>query len=149
MHTLFPLHFPSPQKGEATNLLNFFWKNYISYPILQIYISLRLQTWKTWRDGTASNLVDPQMRIGSGSHEIMRCIHIGLLCVQENVVERPTMNTIVLMLNSYSLSLPVPSQPGFFMHSIGSDMSLATQSNSGDFVQASRNEATITELYPR
>jgi hypothetical protein len=47
----------------------------------------------------------------------MRCIHIGLLCVQENVVDRPTMASVVLMFNSYSITLPIPSQPAFFMHS--------------------------------
>ena len=95
-------------------------------------------------------LVDPLMKgVNSGSHEIMRCIHIGLLCVQENVAERPTMNSIVLMLNSHSLSLPVPSQPAFFMHGSRSDMSLASNSYSGESVQPSINEATISELYPR
>ncbi|KAK6268933.1 hypothetical protein QUC31_013093 [Theobroma cacao] len=48
---------------------------------------------------------------------MLRCIHIGLLCVQENVVDRPTLATVVLMLNSFSISLPVPSQLAFFMHS--------------------------------
>ncbi|KAL6333586.1 hypothetical protein AAG906_028771 [Vitis piasezkii] len=71
--------------------------------------------WKNWREGTATNLIDPTMRISSIS-EIMRCIHIGLLCVQENEADRPTMASIVLMLNSYSLSLP--------------DMSLELEDNS-------------------
>ena len=43
----------------------------------------------------------------------MRCIHIGLPCVQESVINRPTMTMIVLILNSYSITLPVPSQPAF------------------------------------
>ncbi|GMN19060.1 hypothetical protein TIFTF001_049886 [Ficus carica] len=114
--------------------------------------------WRYWRDGTASNIVDPLVRAGSRS-EIMRYIHIGLLCVQENEALRPTMNTVVLMLNSNSLSLPVPSQPAFYVHSnIGSDMPLVSdfgstvtksdhsKSHSG---QASVNETSITELHPR
>jgi hypothetical protein len=56
--------------------------------------------------------VDPTIRPGSAT-EIMRCIHIGLLCVQENVADRPIMASIVLMLNSYSISLPIPLQPAF------------------------------------
>ncbi|KAJ0097424.1 hypothetical protein Patl1_27500 [Pistacia atlantica] len=39
---------------------------------------------------------------------MMRCIHIVLLCVRENVVNRPTMASVVLMLTGCSLSLPVP-----------------------------------------
>jgi hypothetical protein len=75
--------------------------------------------------------------------------NIGLLCVQENVVERPTMASVVLMLNSFSLSLPVPSQPAFFMHStVKSDVSSQQECHS-EFHLASTNEASITELHPR
>ncbi|KAL4368018.1 hypothetical protein GQ457_05G030110 [Hibiscus cannabinus] len=42
--------------------------------------------WKYWRQGTALNIIDPILRDGS-RNEMMRCIHIGLLCVQENVAE--------------------------------------------------------------
>ncbi|XWS15631.1 hypothetical protein CRYUN_Cryun34aG0017900 [Craigia yunnanensis] len=53
-----------------------------------------------------------------------RCIHIALLCVQKDVIDRPTMASVVIMLNTNSLTLPVPSQPAFFMHStIQSDLS--------------------------
>uniref|UniRef100_A0A2N9IJZ9 Uncharacterized protein n=1 Tax=Fagus sylvatica TaxID=28930 RepID=A0A2N9IJZ9_FAGSY len=72
--------------------------------------------WKHWTEGTASNIIDPTLRHISTT-EIMRCIHIGLLCVQENVAKRPTMALIVVLLNSYSITLSVPSQPAFFMHS--------------------------------
>ena len=48
--------------------------------------------------------------------EIIRYIHIGLLCVQENVADRPTMASVVLMLSSYSITLPTPSKPAFCMH---------------------------------
>ena len=79
----------------------------------------------------------------------MRCIHIGLLCVQENVAERPTMALIVLMLNSYSFTLYVPSQPAFFMHSnIESEMSSISEHNL-EVTQRSANEVSITELYLR
>uniref|UniRef100_A0A2N9GGI6 Uncharacterized protein n=1 Tax=Fagus sylvatica TaxID=28930 RepID=A0A2N9GGI6_FAGSY len=77
---------------------------------------LRSFAWKNWKDGTTSNLVDPTLKDVSTT-EIMRCIHIGLLCVQENVADRPTMASIVLMLSSYSMTLPIPSKPAFFMHS--------------------------------
>ena len=97
---------------------------------------------------------------GPGS-DIIRCIHIALLCVQESVANRPTMNTVVLMLSSNSLSLPVPSEPAFFMRSnIESDMTFPSNFNSrvtnesdhskSETAQAfSTNEASITELYPR
>ncbi|RVW33592.1 Cysteine-rich receptor-like protein kinase 10 [Vitis vinifera] len=112
--------------------------------------------WRSWREGSASNLIDPSMNSGSRSG-IMRCIHIGLLCVQENVADRPTMASIVLMLSSYSLTLPLPSQPGFFMHSStnpetpllqGSDSGVINASNNVS-ARVSVNETSITELRPR
>ena len=116
---------------------------------------MSLQAWRYWREGTTSNIIDPLMRVGSRS-EIIRCVHIGLLCVQENAADRPTMNEIVLMLNSNSISLPVPSKPAFFTHSnTGSDMAFASDFNSRVTEQSdhskseSVNEASVTELYPR
>ncbi|XP_021895135.1 cysteine-rich receptor-like protein kinase 41 [Carica papaya] len=74
--------------------------------------------WRNWREETILDLVDTTLMptIGSRS-ELIKCIHIGLLCVQENINERPTMASVVLMLNSNSLSLPAPSKPAFFIHS--------------------------------
>ncbi|KAK7343545.1 hypothetical protein VNO77_12355 [Canavalia gladiata] len=116
-------------------------------------------TWRNWRERTATNIVDPTLNDGS-QNEIMRCIHIGLLCVQEDVADRPTMASIVLMLNSYSLTLPVPSQPAFVMDSRTRSLPdmLSSEHNSRESkstesanksAQNSANEASITELYPR
>ncbi|GLT27485.1 hypothetical protein SLA2020_024790 [Shorea laevis] len=69
-------------------------------------------TWKNWREGTVLNIVDPNLREGSRA-EIMRCIHIALLCVQEIVAQRPTMASVVLMLSSNSMNLPAPSHLAF------------------------------------
>ncbi|PON97757.1 Cysteine rich receptor like kinase [Trema orientale] len=66
--------------------------------------------WRNWREGTALNLVDLQIRDGSEESEIMRCIHIGLLCVQTRSYARPTMSSVVHMLNCNCLSLPIPSE---------------------------------------
>ncbi|GLU23199.1 hypothetical protein SLE2022_392230 [Rubroshorea leprosula] len=114
--------------------------------------------WKNWREGTGLNLIDPILRNGSTA-EMMRCIHIALLCVQENVANRPTMASVVLTLSSNSTSLPVPSQPAFFMHStIESDMSSSFGYNSWvsnskrskeESLPLTNNEVSITELYPR
>ncbi|XP_059436942.1 cysteine-rich receptor-like protein kinase 44 [Corylus avellana] len=66
--------------------------------------------WKNWREGTTSNLIDPTLEVSSTT-EILRCIHIGLLCVQENLAKRPTIASVVLMLSSYSITLSVPIEP--------------------------------------
>ncbi|KAJ6980905.1 hypothetical protein NC653_024359 [Populus alba x Populus x berolinensis] len=45
--------------------------------------------------------------------EVLRSIHVGLLCVQENPEDRPNMLYVVLMLGNED-ELPHPKQPGFF-----------------------------------
>ena len=52
------------------------------------------------------------MESGSTS-EIVKCIHIGLLCVEENPQDRPTMSTVIVMLGSESIPLPEPKNPAF------------------------------------
>ena len=70
------------------------------------------------------------------------------------------MANIVLMLNSYSLSLPIPAEPAFYMNSITRSLpemqswdynSRETRSSESirKSAQESENEASITELYPR
>ncbi|XP_068489823.1 cysteine-rich receptor-like protein kinase 10 isoform X3 [Phaseolus vulgaris] len=115
--------------------------------------------WRNWKEGKAINIVDPSLNNNS-RNEMLRCIHIGLLCVQENLVDRPTMANIVLMLNSYSLSLPIPAEPAFYMNSRTRSLpemqsweynSREPGSSEAIFksVQESENEASISELYPR
>ena len=45
--------------------------------------------------------------------EALRLIHIALLCVQEDLNDRPTMSRVNLMLASKSINLPKPSAPPF------------------------------------
>ncbi|CAN1234723.1 Cysteine-rich receptor-like protein kinase 8, partial [Linum perenne] len=105
--------------------------------------------WKNWRAGTYSNVIDPLLGNVSGTG-IARCIHIGLLCVQENVNDRPTMTSISLMLTSNSMSLQLPSKPAFFMHTTSTEEPYSnTASSSTETLPLSRNDVSITELYPR
>ncbi|MBA0800102.1 hypothetical protein Gohar_010562 [Gossypium harknessii] len=114
--------------------------------------------WRNWEAGTAMDLVDPNLRDGSTS-EVMRCIHIGLLCVQENVAQRPNMGSVALMLTSYSTTLSLPSEPAFLMHSrtqsvmqqpedLDSEATASSRSKN-DIGVVSENELSISETYPR
>ncbi|KAL5772975.1 hypothetical protein ACOSP7_012592 [Xanthoceras sorbifolium] len=77
---------------------------------------LLTHAWKKWNEGTTSNLIDPTLEGGS-RNEMLKCVHIGLLCVQESVSDRPTMASVIHMLNSDSVALAAPAKPGFFMQS--------------------------------
>ncbi|XP_031128281.1 cysteine-rich receptor-like protein kinase 10 isoform X2 [Ipomoea triloba] len=97
--------------------------------------------WTHWKGGSASNVMDPMLRgTSSPGHEITKCIHIALLCVQENVADRPTMTEVLQMLSNLTMSLPVPLAPGFFIHS---SVSSEASNNS------TRNEMSISEQFPR
>lgn len=82
--------------------------------------------------------------------EVVRCIHISLLCVQEDPMDRPTLSTIVLMLTSNTVTLPVPREPGLFYQSrpeldpLDSEQSIKCKS-----VPWSIDDASITDVYPR
>ncbi|PWA40425.1 protein kinase-like domain, Concanavalin A-like lectin/glucanase domain protein [Artemisia annua] len=125
--------------------------------------------WKRWENGTPSDMIDPTLKTESGDslRNIIRSIHIGLLCVQENVTHRPTMGSVVLMLNSSSILLPQPSQPAYLVHSkiTNSEMQLPLQFRSWSgssglerpevstiYLRPSTfsvNDVTISEIVPR
>ncbi|KAM7490243.1 hypothetical protein LguiA_033164 [Lonicera macranthoides] len=73
--------------------------------------------WKMWKDGTPLELMDPTITDSHVRNEVIRSIQMGLLCVQEDLDSRPSMAVIVLMLGSYTMSLPLPEQPPFYFHS--------------------------------
>lgn len=56
-------------------------------------------------------LVDPSIRDSSPESKALRCIHIGMLCVQDSAPHRPSMSSVVLMLESEATTLPLPRQP--------------------------------------
>ncbi|KAK3431934.1 hypothetical protein EUGRSUZ_E04193, partial [Eucalyptus grandis] len=76
--------------------------------------TLASYAWKHWRDDVPS---DPALGESYSRSQVLRCIHIGFLCVQEDPADRPTMASIVLALSSQTLSLPVPQGPAFFFRS--------------------------------
>ena len=60
--------------------------------------------WRYWKKGKGLEIADPVIVDWSSStfrpHEILRCIQIGLLCVQESADDRPMMSSVVLMFGS-------------------------------------------------
>ncbi|CAN1859409.1 G-type lectin S-receptor-like serine/threonine-protein kinase RKS1 [Linum perenne] len=75
-------------------------------------LSLIGHVWELWREGRAIEAIDPSISI-KDSNEVLRCIEIGLLCVEENATDRPDMLAVVLMLNSVNTPVPSPKKPAF------------------------------------
>ncbi|RWR88183.1 G-type lectin S-receptor-like serine/threonine-protein kinase RKS1 [Cinnamomum micranthum f. kanehirae] len=69
--------------------------------------------WEKWKEDRAMEGVDSSMiNISSFRTEVLRCIQIGLLCVQEKAKDRPNMSSVVLMLGNETAMLS-PTQPAF------------------------------------
>ena len=58
-------------------------------------------------------LLDECLRESCIESEVIRCIHVALLCVQQRADDRPTMSAVVSMLNGEKL-LPQPKEPAFY-----------------------------------
>ena len=71
------------------------------------------QAWKLWKEDNMKTLIDGSMLEACFQEEILRCIHVGLLCVQELAKDRPSVSTVVGMICSEIAHLPPPKQPAF------------------------------------
>ncbi|XP_059651168.1 G-type lectin S-receptor-like serine/threonine-protein kinase At1g11330 [Cornus florida] len=72
-----------------------------------------VQAWKLWNENRIEMLIDPTISDPCFYVEILRHIHVGLLCVQDLATDRPTMSTVLFMLSSEIANLPTPKQPAF------------------------------------
>ncbi|KAL4628535.1 hypothetical protein ACB092_05G246300 [Castanea dentata] len=75
--------------------------------------TLLAYAWRLWNEDKVLEFVDNFLMESGSTSEIVKCIHIGLLCVEENPQDRPTMSTVVVMLGSESIALPKPKRPAF------------------------------------
>ncbi|KAF8109721.1 hypothetical protein N665_0093s0071 [Sinapis alba] len=113
--------------------------------------NLVAHAWRLWRNGSPLELIDPTIGESYQSSEATRCIHIALLCIQEDPADRPLLPAIIVMLNSSTTTLPVPRSPGFCLpskHELDADGLESTQSTSRS-ITGSINETSITDFYPR
>ena len=46
--------------------------------------------------------------------EAVRCIHVGLLCVQNHPDDRPLMSSVIFMLENGSALVPAPKKPAYY-----------------------------------
>lgn len=108
------------------------------------------QIWQHWTAGTVLELLDPSLISSSQQccddrDQMLRCIHIGLLCVQENPADRPMLSSVTVMLRSGTPPLRAPTRPAFCMPwPAGGEELFAA---SGELVSA--NHVSVTELEAR
>ncbi|XP_022878037.1 G-type lectin S-receptor-like serine/threonine-protein kinase At1g11330 isoform X1 [Olea europaea var. sylvestris] len=101
-------------------------------------LSLLEYAWKRWNEDDVVALIDARILSPSYRAEIMRCIHIGLLCVQKLPKDRPNISVVLSMLSSEIVELPEPKQTAF------TESSQQRQKRS-----ISLNNVTLTEVDAR
>ncbi|KAI9124052.1 hypothetical protein K1719_005352 [Acacia pycnantha] len=100
--------------------------------------------WRQWREQTPLEILDPYLKEACLHSDAMKCIQIGLLCVQENPNDRPTMANVVSYFSSPPAELPLPRQPAFLRNN-----GIAGESSSGSGSLYSINDVSITNSFPR
>jgi hypothetical protein len=86
--------------------------------------------------------VDPLLMESCPSTEVLKCMHIGLLCVQEDPADRPTISSVLALLGNESASLPHPKQPVFVVTRVIQIDDIPT-------TNPSVNHLTVSSLSPR
>ncbi|XP_075666935.1 G-type lectin S-receptor-like serine/threonine-protein kinase SD1-13 [Castanea sativa] len=109
------------------------------------YLGLVGLAWKLWKDDNIMALVDPAIWDPCFQMDILKCIHVGLLCVQELARDRPNVSTVISMLKSEILDLPTPKQPAFMERQIASNIELTQQGQ----IRFSICNATISTIAGR
>ncbi|KAF7840680.1 cysteine-rich receptor-like protein kinase 10 [Senna tora] len=127
----------------------------IARGILYLHEHSRLKAWKQWSGGNWPEILDSNLIELESYSEVIRCIQIGLLCVQENPDVRPTMNTVVQYLSNDSIQLPFPQEPAFFLHdrmdqpTIRGMESHSREHATNDSEPCSINEMSMSNFFPR
>ncbi|KAM5553207.1 G-type lectin S-receptor-like serine/threonine-protein kinase SD1-29 [Rosa sericea] len=94
--------------------------------------------WKLWNEGRALDLVDEVLGDSYSSSEVMKCVHVGLLCVQDNAADRPTMADVASILSSEKDG-PHPKRPVFTIQN-----SVYRPGPYYENTNSSKNEASMT-----
>ncbi|KAL7617805.1 G-type lectin S-receptor-like serine/threonine-protein kinase At4g27290 [Lactuca sativa] len=76
-------------------------------------LNLLGHAWMLWNKRQPLDILDPTIQDPSCGDQIIRCIHVALLCVQQYPEDRPKMSTVYAMLSYEDIELPEPKEPGF------------------------------------
>ncbi|CAL5198750.1 unnamed protein product [Lathyrus oleraceus] len=90
-----------------------------------------------WMEGRGDEFLDPSLDDSTCHCKIMRCMQVGLLCVQENSADRPSMLEVDSLLKNEGTPVGTPNMPAFSMKKHEDDK--------GDTM----NDVTISEMVAR
>ncbi|GLT48443.1 hypothetical protein SLA2020_220680 [Shorea laevis] len=115
------------------------------FHLLEYGESLLTFAWKLWSKGQGMEMIEPLLLQSCVASEVLKCVHIGLLCVQEDPADRPTMSSVIVMLVGETITLPKPTEPAFSVGRVVAEPVLPSLDN----IVNSVNEVTLSNLSPR
>ncbi|XP_060172264.1 G-type lectin S-receptor-like serine/threonine-protein kinase At4g03230 isoform X2 [Lycium barbarum] len=93
--------------------------------------------WRLWIEDKAIQLTEKSLLESYNRSEVIKCINVALLCVQEDSNDRPNMSDIIVMLVGENMRLPRPNRPAFVMRT-------HTSSTLSSSSKVFNNQVTIT-----
>ncbi|XP_027922446.1 G-type lectin S-receptor-like serine/threonine-protein kinase At4g27290 [Vigna unguiculata] len=96
--------------------------------------------WKLWKENDPTKLVDTSLEESYVVSEVLRCIQVGLLCLQHHPNDRPNMASVVVMLTNETI-LAEPKEPGFLIERV---IPSEVESSSEKLISFSVNELSIS-----
>ncbi|KAI3698036.1 hypothetical protein L6452_31146 [Arctium lappa] len=104
-------------------------------------LNLLGHTWMLWNRRLPLEILDPTLvQEPSSGNQVIRCIQVSLLCVQQYPEDRPKMSTVYSMLSYEKMELPEPKEPGFCRESYTKKFDTSASDSS------TLNEVTMTTL---
>ncbi|EYU23281.1 hypothetical protein MIMGU_mgv1a018294mg [Erythranthe guttata] len=69
--------------------------------------------WDLWRKDSAIEVMDRTLRDSCIIDQLHKCIHVGLLCVENHAIDRPNIEDVISILKNELTNLPLPKNPAF------------------------------------
>ncbi|XP_022851135.1 cysteine-rich receptor-like protein kinase 8 [Olea europaea var. sylvestris] len=92
--------------------------------------------WELWSNNAVIKVMDPMLKNSCNcTDQLKRCIHIGLLCVENRATDRPEIEDVISMLKNEMMHLPMPNYPAFVTRN-----STVYELENGNFEKFSANE---------
>ncbi|KQK15837.1 G-type lectin S-receptor-like serine/threonine-protein kinase B120 [Brachypodium distachyon] len=119
-------------------------KRAVSFHGQQDSLNIAGYAWRQWNEDKCEELIDPSIRSSCSVRQVMRCIHIALLCVQDHAQDRPDIPAVILMLSNDSSALAMPRPPTLMLRGRATD-----SSKSSDEKSHSIGTISMTQLHGR
>ncbi|XP_076883100.1 cysteine-rich receptor-like protein kinase 2 [Bidens hawaiensis] len=118
--------------------------------------SLPSTAWKHFNQGTVEEIFDPNLKMQNYHNinfqkDVIKVVHVALLCTQEAPSLRPSMSAALKMLATNDEPLPFPSNPPFIYEETMELNNIAQSLPNNRSVDDSSSVAAVSQsrLYPR